>query len=240
MEGTVPPEDFPDYTKGPYGYCNMTEFGLPLHYCPENSSHGGGSGDCYQWCACQVSCASDAECPVPATGSSTPVCSSGSCVLPCGDDADCPEGMGCVDGQAECAWIQEGEDNLGCWLMENPDYCSQFTTKEDCQERVTSDPLQSVGCIWVRETIHSTASQTCEPAGETESCVPGTRDCSREGLSCPGGETWVHFRDIGAGTASLMITDRCLVPGWMGSGDAEPCSFGDISLPLLCDCGCES
>ena len=65
-------------------------------------------------------------------------------------------------------------------------------------------------------------------------------DCDREDLACPDSDTWVHFRDIGAGTAALMMTDRCLRPGgYVGNVNAEACEFGEPSLPLLCDCGCE-
>ena len=121
--------------------------------------------------------------------------------------------------------------------------CKQFTTKEACQERMTTDPLQPQGgCSWVVETIHSTASPSCEPAAVTESCVPGTRqDCGAEGRSCPGSESWVHFWEIRAGTTALMITDPCLAPGGPALGlYAQSCSFGEpTTLPLLCDCACE-
>jgi hypothetical protein len=144
------------------------------------------------------------------------------------------------DGVEQCTWALEGEENLSCWLDMNPDYCGQFTTKAACQERILTDPLQPfVGCVWVRETIHSTASPSCEPASTTQSCVTGSRsECDREGLTCPGGDSWVHFQDIGAGTAALLVSDPCLLP--VGPyQEAEPCSFGDPTLPLLCDCGCE-
>lgn len=243
VEGTPAPDDFPEFTRGPYGYCSPTSSGIPQVYCPENSASGGGRENCLEWCSCTVSCDTTADCPIPDTGTSIPVCR-GKCRLPC-VSSTCPDGMRCVETQAsvaECVWALEGEQNLSCWLNEHPDYCEQFTTKDACQERILTDPLQPQdGCIWMVETIHSTASPSCEPASISESCVPGTRqDCDLEGLGCPESESWVHFRDIGAGTAALMITDRCLVPGGNSGGvSGAACSFGEPSLPLLCDCACE-
>jgi len=244
VEGTPAPDDFPEFTKGPYGYCSLASSGLPQMYCPENGASGGGTDNCLEWCTCQVSCDSDEDCPEPETGSTPPRCDGGECVLSCAGST-CPDGMRCIEmhsGEEQCAWAQEGEENLSCWLFEHPDYCEQFTTKEACQERMLTDPLQPPeGCIWMVETIHSTASPSCEPAAVTESCVPGMRqDCDLEGLSCPDSESWVFFRDIGAGTAALMTTDRCLMPGGIFGVSGEACSFGEpTTLPLLCDCACE-
>ena len=243
--GTPAPDDFPEYAKGPYGYCSPELSGAPRMYCPEDSASGASKGDgsCLEWCSCTVSCRTTADCPQPETGTSLPVCR-GECRLSC-VSTTCPDGMRCVEtqsGVAECVWAHEGEENLSCWLYDHPDYCEQFTTKEACQERITTDPLQpGAGCIWMVERVHSTASTSCEPAAVTESCVPGVRqDCDAEGLSCPDSESWVHFRDVGAGTATLMITDRCFAPGGLFAGvSGEPCSFGEpTALPLLCDCAC--
>lgn len=242
-QGTPAPEDFPEFAKGPYGYCSPSLYGIPSLYCPENNASGSGSDNCLEWCTCTVSCDADTQCPKPETGTSHPVCR-GQCRLPC-VSSTCPDGMRCIEtqsGVAECVWAQEGEENLSCWLREHPDYCEQFTTKEACQERMLTDPLQpQEGCIWMVETIHSTASPSCEPAAVTESCVSGTRqDCDLEGLSCPDSESWVFFRDIDAGTAALMTTDRCLMPGGVFGVSGEACSFGEpTTLPLLCDCACE-
>jgi hypothetical protein len=68
----------------------------------------------------------------------------------------------------KCVWHEEGEANLECWVQRNPDYCAQFGNKEECQQRITTDPLQDDGCVWATETIHSTSEDSCEPAQTLE------------------------------------------------------------------------
>jgi hypothetical protein len=48
---------------------------------------------------CDLPCQSDADCPLPLTGTARPICHPGvhACQLPCGDDVACPVGMACMD-----------------------------------------------------------------------------------------------------------------------------------------------
>jgi hypothetical protein len=112
-------EGEPEPTAG-YAFCSAR-----LH-CPEvqqswypSGVGGGDAGICDQVCRCLPSCASDADCPLPESGSSEPLCTSTGCALPCDGEVDCPAGMRCVDAPPEdaptvrgkvCAWPMAGDE----------------------------------------------------------------------------------------------------------------------------------
>ncbi|MFT3764524.1 MAG: hypothetical protein QM820_03250 [Minicystis sp.] len=48
---------------------------------------------------CDHACATDADCPVPGTGTAVPYCGrTNSCWLPCDNGETCPQGLTCLDG----------------------------------------------------------------------------------------------------------------------------------------------
>lgn len=86
----------------------------PVEYygpCTDNPHCGMGSqlasvsseGDCL----CKVFCEEDADCPIPSSGSSEPVCvlddffvdgMNGECALPCSESELCPDELVCITG----------------------------------------------------------------------------------------------------------------------------------------------
>jgi hypothetical protein len=84
-------------TRQEYAPCN----GEPAA-CPIASRFGGISGE---GCLCTYYCKVDKDCPIPSTGTATPVCQpygdfrindhTADCRLPCDAGALCPDGMFC-------------------------------------------------------------------------------------------------------------------------------------------------
>jgi hypothetical protein len=86
-----------------YGLCH----GEP-GACSQATLHG--TGTVIDHCLCNIYCMTDADCPVPTTGSAKPMCTpfgdvvenghTASCLLPCDATHTCPQGMECYN--AEC------------------------------------------------------------------------------------------------------------------------------------------
>jgi hypothetical protein len=129
--------DFSD----PFGGCQITTSSpgndiFPLA-CSQRGAActGGGSGSCGpEGCAqvfhamCDHTCQVDADCPVPSTGDSRPVCQTAFhfCQLPCDDATACPSGYTC---QASASWLPQDTNGNPLAL---PFLCMQTIT-------VTSD-----------------------------------------------------------------------------------------------------
>lgn len=246
------PDYYPNYTKGPYGFCGGPN-GIQCSGMIWGMGNGGrgSSEDCDEHCLCEVSCSRDADCPDAGSGRSTPTCQGGRCILPCESETDCPDGMACGMPPTDpfglpslCHWHSAVGTEQAC----APEPCDTYEDRDDCLDWLTNNPFRpDTGCIWVHEAIYSTASEECTPASETERCVPGRRvpEDSLNVLACDPDGAWVFWADIGAGTAQITKTD----PGFMPiAGDFfdpeeyrqhDACEPGDPPLPLLCACGCE-
>ena len=60
--------------------------------------------------------------------------------------------------------------------------------------------------------------------------------------SCSGASPAVYWADVGAGTAVLADVDNCYFAprGMDASYNYQSCEFGDPTLPILCDCACQT
>ncbi|HEX2878263.1 MAG TPA: hypothetical protein VHO25_01875, partial [Polyangiaceae bacterium] len=221
--------------------------------CPGSGASGWGNGLCFSAKRCLIPCETALDCPDPGSGDALMECLNNStCVMRCDDGQTCPDGMQCVprptEEQSWCMWVNEGEDErFDCWLENHPNGCADLTTKESCEARINASPTTVYeGCIWVRESILSTDSNSCQGT-TTERCITGT-SCSESdcgiGTSarCAECGTLAYISDLGNGTASLIETDY---KGYQPSSDKltqtqwEQCQFDTTpTLPLLCGCAC--
>ena len=72
-----------------------------------------GTSDCMQGCLCVDDCMTDADCPVPSTGTAVPECwdkgpgfENDRCILPCDGGQVCPDGMTCAPEWGDiCMWV---------------------------------------------------------------------------------------------------------------------------------------
>lgn len=77
----------------PFPVCALDpEHPEDMPVCPGNLGRAGNT----EYCACFPPCAADSDCPIPRTGTVTPRCDDGSCILPCGPSAVCPDGFACI------------------------------------------------------------------------------------------------------------------------------------------------
>ena len=255
------PDYYPEYTKGPYGFCEASPFPLPRAYCPGGHALStsiqvpdtppfAGPGANVVECFCQLDCEKSSDCPDPGSGTSQPSCSGKVCVLPCDTDSECPTGMLCSELESPsskagktCKWSSLQEDQAA------PPDCSALTTKAACQDYLTNNVFRPTqGCVWVQESIYSDSNDACEPVVSEGKCLLGERmqDCNPDAgpvFSCGAGQPWVHWKDWGAGTSALLETDPCLIPATINPDingvTLGACQPGDPPLPLLCDCACQ-
>jgi hypothetical protein len=242
---------------GPYGYCAAGETSY-YPQCPF-SSHGGWGdpelGVCGETCMCNYPCGTDADCPTPSTGTAVAVCSQtyrpGSCQIPCNNGETCPDGMSCLSyhgGENLCVWFTTGEENFSCWVSEDPDGCSQYTTRDACEARISDpdDPRQPMaGCLWITETIYSSTADSCEPASGEEKCVGAIHssgDLCAAPYSCGGKAPAVYWADLGAGTVALAQVENCHFrpTAEFGAYRYRACEFGEPTIPGMCDCACRT
>ncbi|HJL18864.1 MAG TPA: hypothetical protein RMH99_24590 [Sandaracinaceae bacterium LLY-WYZ-13_1] len=68
-------------------------------------------GACREACQCRHACETLLDCPLPHTGTSSPECVGGTCMLPCDHRFRCPAGMACVEDESRgsrwCMWVHE-------------------------------------------------------------------------------------------------------------------------------------
>lgn len=85
--------------------------------CDDGIFGFGGGPMCTQGCLCIDQCVTDADCPVPATGTAAPECwdngpgfENDRCILPCGGGEVCPDGMTCAPEWGDiCMWVSPDE-----------------------------------------------------------------------------------------------------------------------------------
>jgi len=112
-----PPPDPPSYP-----WC------LGDHECPSGEAWGF-ANECGETCLCEIGCETDADCPLPETGTVSPRCD-GHCVLPCGQGVRCPGYMYCYPENGQCMW---GTYNPGECDPEGGDFdqiCARYCTTE--------------------------------------------------------------------------------------------------------------
>jgi len=103
MPGLCPPPDIDDT----YPWCSTDN-----EYACDEGMFGFGGG-CEQGCLCIEHCMTDADCPLPDTGSTVPQCwdqgpgfENDRCILPCGGGQTCPDGMTCAPEWGDiCMWV---------------------------------------------------------------------------------------------------------------------------------------
>jgi hypothetical protein len=108
--GLCPPPDIDDAA---YPWCSTDN----EHACDEGIFGFSGGPGCMQGCLCVDQCMTDADCPVPATGTAVPECwdqgpgfENDRCILPCGGGQACPDGMTCAPEWGDiCMWVSPDE-----------------------------------------------------------------------------------------------------------------------------------
>lgn len=97
-----------------YPFCRIDEPGACQSVTERNhrGTYGFSADGCEEACQCRNMCQSDVDCPAPSSGSSSPACVGGSCVLPCDDpETMCPDGMVCTEDATRevwwCMWITQ-------------------------------------------------------------------------------------------------------------------------------------
>lgn len=99
-----------------YPVCRIDD----AHRCPPDAEGYRGSygfapsGACFEACQCRYACEHQTDCPAPFTGTASPQCSHGTCVLRCDGRFACPDGMACVEddtrGARWCMWVTQRVD----------------------------------------------------------------------------------------------------------------------------------
>ncbi len=205
-------------------------------------------------CFCFRACDEDGDCPVPNEGTAKPVCTNvhgtfDGCVLSCGDGQTCPQGMTCRPGFSSmsvevspvCTWYTPLERNV----YENPDACSAYTTKEQCENAFSDYPIPAdYTCAWATVGTYARGVAGCEPIANVERCVRVQAQEPASGCdpaqSCAGDTRPVYWQEL-AGDITLVKVEGC---GFPMVDDTEPefkmCEFGAPSVPTVCDCACGS
>jgi hypothetical protein len=209
-------------------------------------------------CFCFRGCDKDSDCPVPSEGTARPVCSEldhsfDACVLPCGDGQTCPQGMTCrpgfvdagmfADAGSICTWYTPLEKDV----RNNPDACSAYTTKEQCESVFSDYPTPpNYTCAWATVGTYARGAAGCDAVATAERCVGVQVDDPAGGggpgcdaaHTCAGEMRPVYWQEI-AGDITLMKVDSCGSPlTAVQEPEFQLCEFGEPSVPSVCDCAC--
>ena len=253
----------PRHIDSPYPFCstNGGEEGAFVSHCRYGEFHVWNSLDLpgQAACVCDVPCSSDDECPDPGSGTAVPSCvpnddGEGGCWLPCNEGETCPDGMQCApawDQGSFCGYLET--DAEYAHVMHDLD-CGTYTTREDCERELREAERQPLnGCVWAKETISAASGDSCGAVqSDLERCVEGEfiggmfePDPAPVSNRCSSDSPPLYWDDLGAGTLSLIqVYSDFYEPAVIDSFDSSewrrfaPCEFGDIAIPLACECGC--
>jgi len=163
--------------------------------------------------------------------------------------------MECIGDNAsllQCMWTDSESDSVEWVPGPGEDEvvpllgCSDFTTRESCEQRLRESEHQPVyACVWAQEVLYSVSGDSCEEFERAQKCVgadyvrgPDNQDSPPSANHCSPDGPPLYWEDRGAGTLSLLTICSNYYAPLVEDRDFTPCEFGDVTIPLACECGC--